>query len=132
MQKRFLPLLALLLAGCPDRIILVDDDTSSSSGSTGSPDSEPTTTGSSTGAAPTTGEVCPALSDPEAVCAAHPWERAPECTADILPCIEVIKVLADCGVDLCEYIACAEALAVAACGERPPECATLRCLAGVS
>ncbi len=69
------------------------------------------------------------VSDPETLdikCEKHPWERAPECDPEpeMPSCQELLKELSlkGCDLDICDYISCAEALAQAPCGVRPPQC----------
>ncbi len=67
----------------------------------------------------------------EAKCEAHPW-KMPECmpSPPFLTCQDVIAGLvgnpACDDVDLCDYIACADALQQNACGSWPVECDEIR------
>lgn len=130
------------------------DDTTSDDSSTSSTTGDDTTSDeSSTGSSGTTSDersssttnggldcfsLDQVLSDPQALdakCEEHPWERLPECNLPLPTCQSVIKMIADyepCDdIDLCDYILCAEALAVASCGTRPAECdPIIACLEG--
>jgi len=59
-------------------------------------------------------------------CEQHPFERADECSAEPSTCGAILPLLAStpaCSdVTICDYEACADALKVAACDERPAEC----------
>lgn len=59
-------------------------------------------------------------------CEQHPFERADECAAEPSTCGTILPLLAStpacAGVTICDYEACADALKVAACDERPAEC----------
>lgn len=140
----------ILLAACPDTEVATatdvfstdstfgDSSTSSPTtmvvGTTGAPD--PTTGDDSTGTT-TIGLDCHPVADisgdPSAVaahCAAHPFERGPDCDDPNLPsCEEMLAQLAatpTCDeITICDYGECAAAMKNAECGARPPECAPI-------
>ncbi|MDC0720681.1 hypothetical protein [Nannocystis bainbridge] len=96
--------------------------TSTSSGTTSTSSGTTSTSSGTTSAtsmdAPTTG-----CGEPTAgFCEEHPWGR-PTCGKPVsaAACVELWDALTGC-VDACAYIACADALIAAPCGERPSIC----------
>ena len=135
-----LPFLLLTLTACPvDHVILsgeIEESTGEpgTAGMSSTSDGEDTVVGSTSGQPdPTTGEPAPSCADmsPAEICEAHPWGRPEGCSGlgSDLECADMLEVIAAtpacADIDLCEYAACADALADAECSARPPECAAL-------
>jgi hypothetical protein len=131
-----LPFLLLSLAACPvDHVILSAGEPEGSTSEPGTGGMSSTSEPSDTFVGSETGEPDPTTGSPtgcedaslEQVCADHPFERAPGCgEAPDEACQDVLAHMAAepacAGLDLCDYAACADALADEACTARPPEC----------
>lgn len=138
-------LAAFILSGCPgtELATATDADTTGlpelTEGQSSTSLSGEASGGATTGSDPTTGgwvtigfdcnDPWQLVGDDAALaneCEQHPFERADECSAEPSTCSTILPLLASTpacsGVTICDYEACAAALKVAACDERPAEC----------
>jgi hypothetical protein len=113
---------------------IVMGETGAPDPTTGDPDSATTTSGEPETTTLSLDLDCPTVDAVllipgamESMCDEHPFERPEGCSMEGVPtCDEMMSAIsaADAcdGVDLCDYIVCADALSTGTCGARPASC----------
>jgi hypothetical protein len=120
--------LLLLIAACPPDDI---GDGSTSVFETGDSSGEPTGTQSSLGLGfdcRTIEQVVATRAGIATSCAKHPWSDP--CEDSFVTCESMVLDISEtpgcADIDWCDYIACADAMASASCGDAPVECIALQ------